>query len=138
MKRILQLLMMLGVLGAATQPTAAQDKQKARIGQIKQEKDKVTVTVTSSKEFYVGGNVHILYMGDKSYSLYDQQNEDGKGMLKFYVPSEEFRAIKDGSRVYMSYGELVLEEGEKVEDVCKENFCPCWSLGKLNKKQLKK
>jgi hypothetical protein len=54
------------------------------------------------------------------------------------VPSEEFRAIKDGSRVYMSYGELVLEEGEKVEDVCKENFCPCWSLGKLNKKQLKK
>lgn len=138
MKRILQLLMMLGVLGVATQPTAAQDKQKARIGQIKQEKDKVTVTVTSSKEFYVGGNVHILYMGDKSYSLYDQQNEDGKGMLKFYVPSEEFRAIKDGSRVYMSYGELVLEEGEKVEDVCKENFCPCWSLGKLNKKQLKK
>ena len=138
MKRILQLLMMLGVLGAATQPTAAQDKQKARIGQIKQEKDKVTLTVTSSKEFYVGGNVHILYMGDKSYSLYDQQNEDGKGMLKFYVPSEEFRAIKDGSRVYMSYGELVLEEGEKVEDVCKENFCPCWSLGKLNKKQLKK
>ncbi len=138
MKRILQLLMMLGVLGVATQPTAAQDKQKARIGQIKQEKDKVTVTVTSSKEFYVGGNVHILYMGDKSYSLYDQQNEDGKGMLKFYVPSEEFRAIKDGSRVYMSYGELVLEEGEKVEDVCKENYCPCWSLGKLNKKQLKK
>jgi hypothetical protein len=138
MKRILQLLMMLGVLGAATQPTAAQDKQKARIGQIKQEKDKVTVTVTSSKEFYVGGNVHILYMGDKSYSLYDQQNEDGKGLLKFYVPAEEFRAIKDGSRVYMSYGELVLEEGEKVEDVCKENFCPCWSLGKLNKKQLKK
>jgi hypothetical protein len=138
MKRILQLLMMLGVLGAATQPTAAQDKQKARIGQIKQEKDKVTVTVTSSKEFYVGGNVHILYLGDKSYSLYDQQNEDGKGMLKFYVPAEEFRAIKDGSRVYMSYGELVLEEGEKVEDVCKENFCPCWSLGKLNKKQLKK
>ena len=124
MKRILQLLMMLGVLGAATQPTAAQDKQKARIGQIKQEKDKVTVTVTSSKEFYVGGNVHILYMGDKSYSLYDQQNEDGKGLLKFYVPAEEFRAIKDGSRVYMSYGELVLEEGEKVEDVCKENFCP--------------
>ena len=138
MKRILRLLMLLVVMGATIHPTVAQEKQKAKIGQIRQENDKVTVTVTSSKEFYVGGNVHILYMGDKSYSLYDQQNEDGKGMLKFYVPAEEFRAIKDGSRVYMSYGELVLEEGEKVEDVCKENFCPCWSLGKLNKKQLKK
>jgi hypothetical protein len=138
MKRILRLLMLLVVMGATIHPTVAQEKQKAKIGQIRQENDKVTVTVTSSKEFYVGGNVHILYMGDKSYSLYDQQNEDGKGLLKFYVPSEEFRAIKDGSRVYMSYGELVLEEGEKVEDVCKENFCPCWSLGKLNKKQLKK
>ncbi len=138
MKRILQLLMLSVVMGVTVQDAMSQDKQKAKIGQIKQENDKVTVTVTSSKEFYVGGNVHVLYLGDKSYSLYDQQNEDGKGILKFYVPSEEFRAIKDGARVYMSYGELVLEEGEKVEDVCKENFCPCWSLGKLNKKQLKK
>jgi hypothetical protein len=138
MKRILQLLMLSVVMGVTVQDAVAQEKQKAKIGQIKQENDKVTVTVTSAKEFYVGGNVHVLYMGDKSYSLYDQQNEDGKGILKFYVPSEEFKAIKDGARVYMSYGELVLEEGEKVEDVCKENFCPCWSLGKLNKKQLKK
>ncbi len=138
MKRILQLLMLSVVMGVTVPDALAQEKQKAKIAQIKQENDKVTVTVTSSKEFYVGGNVHVLYMGDKSYSLYDQQNEDGKGILKFYVPSEEFKAIKDGARVYMSYGELVLEEGEKVEDVCKENFCPCWSLGKLNKKQLKK
>lgn len=138
MKKILHLLLLLVVMGTSIQPTAAQDKQKAKIGQIKLENDKVTVTVTSSKEFYVGGNVHILYLGDKSYSLYDQQNEDGKGMLKFYVPVDEFKSIKDGARVYMSYGELVLEEGETVEDVCKENFCPCWSLGKLNKKQLKK
>lgn len=138
MKRILKLLMLLVVMGVALQPTIAQEKQKAKIGQIKQENDKVTISVTSSKEFYMGGNVHILYLGDKSYSLYDQHNEDGKGKLKFYVPIEEFKAIKDGARVYMSYGELVLEEGESVEDVCKENFCPCWSLGKLNKKQLKK
>jgi hypothetical protein len=138
MKKLLLILTVLVGVSATALTVLAQDKQKAKIGQIKQETDKVTMTVTSSKEFYVGGNVHILYLGDKSFSLYDQQNEDGRGMLKFYIPTEDFNAIKDGVRVYMSYGELVLEEGESVEDVCKENFCPCWSLGKLNKKQLKK
>jgi len=138
MKKLLLILTVLVGVSATALTVLAQDKQKAKIGQIKQETDKVTMTVTSSKEFYVGGNVHILYLGDKSFSLYDQQNEDGRGMLKFYIPTEDFKAIKDGVRVYMSYGELVLEEGESVEDVCKENFCPCWSLGKLNKKQLKK
>lgn len=138
MKKLLLILTVLVGVSATALTALAQDKQKAKIGQIKQETDKVTMTVTSSKEFYVGGNVHILYLGDKSFSLYDQQNEDGRGMLKFYIPTEDFKAIKDGVRVYMSYGELVLEEGESVEDVCKENFCPCWSLGKLNKKQLKK
>jgi len=138
MKKLLLIFTVLVGVSATSPIALAQDKQKAKIGQIKQETDKVTMTVTSAKEFYVGGNVHILYLGDKSFSLYDQQNEDGRGMLKFYIPTEDFKAIKDGVRVYMSYGELVLEEGESVEDVCKENFCPCWSLGKLNKKQLKK
>jgi hypothetical protein len=115
----------------------AQEKALAKISAIRQKGDMVTVAVTSAKEFYVGNNKHILHIGNHQYDLYDQDNTDGKGMLRFYLPATDFKQLASGTPVYLSYGELTIEDGLSIEDMCKQNFCPCWSVGKLNKNMLK-
>lgn len=134
MKRALYLLL-LPVLICTFQYTAtAQQKQKARISSVKQKGNTVFLTVASAKEFYMGNNKHILYIGRQQFDLYDQINEEGKGELRFHIPSTEFKKMTAGAPVYLSYGELDIEEGETVGDICGQDLCPCWSLGKLNKK----
>jgi hypothetical protein len=115
----------------------AQEKVQAKISAIRQKDEMVTVAVSSAKEFYMGNNKHILHIGNHQYDLYDQENNDGKGLLRFYVPAAEFKQLASGTPVYLSYGELVVEDGLSIEDMCKQNFCPCWSVGKLNKNMLK-
>jgi hypothetical protein len=118
-------------------PAKAEEKQKARISLIRQTGNTVALTVSSPHEFYVGGNKHILYIGGKHFDLYEQNNEDGRGYLKFFIPADDFKMIKDGTRVYLSYGELEIENEDELEALCKQNFGPCWQLGKLNKRRLK-
>lgn len=137
MKKMHCLILALVMVCANFYDTTAQQKQTARISAIKQKEDMVLITVSSSKEFYMGNNKHILYIGNRYYDLYDQENADGKGNLKFFIPVKEYKAMTTGTPVYLSYGELTVEEGQSIEDMCKQNFCPCWSVGKLNKKMLK-
>lgn len=137
MKRIYSLVVAFIVVCISYMGATAQEKQLARISSIKQKEDVVYLTVSSAKEFYMGNNKHILYIGGKYYDLYDQQNEDGKGNLKFFIPAKDFKQMATGTPVYLSYGELVIEDGQSIEDMCKQNFCPCWSVGKLNKKMLR-
>jgi len=115
----------------------AQEKQKVKMSLLKQAGPNVTLTITSPSEFYIGGNTHVLYIGNKHFLLHDQDNENGKGILKFYIPSEDFKKIADGSRVYLSYGLLEAESEQELQDMCKQKFCPCWELGKLKKSQLR-
>lgn len=114
----------------------AQEKQKVKIGVMRQSRNVVNVSVTSPRPFYMGGNKFILHIDGKEFDLYDQLDQDGKGDLRFHIPAAEFKTLKDASKVYLSYGELA-EEPENIENLCAQNFCPCWSLGKLNKKLLK-
>ncbi len=115
----------------------AQEKQKATIHSLKQNGNTVALTVTSPNEFYMGGNKHILHIGNKDFDLYDQVNDDGSGSLKFFIPVSDFKALKDGERIYLSYGEMDVENVQEAEAICKQSYSACWSLGKLNKKQLK-
>jgi len=137
MKNTFVLIAALFILCLSAGNVAAQDKQKAKISLLKQEGKTVTLTVTSNNEFYMGGNMHILHIGDMDFKLYDQDNIDGKGYLKFFIPVNDYKALKDGTKVYLSYGELSLEPGQNIEELCSQKFCPCWSLGKLNKKSMK-
>lgn len=137
MKKAYAIILTLIIACASFFNANAQEKQVARISSIKQKEDMVLLTVSSAKEFYMGNNKHILYIGSRYYDLYDQQNEDGKGNLKFFIPVKDFKQMTNGTPVYLSYGELVIEDGQNIEDMCKQNFCPCWSVGKLNKKMLK-
>lgn len=137
MKHIIVLLIvMLSFISA--QEVKGQEKQKARISSIShKEKETVVITVSSKRDFYVGNNVYMLYIGNNRYELSEQINEDGSGIINFFIPLQDFENTVNGTAMYLSYGELEVPDGMTVEALCRENFCPCWSLGKLNKKMLK-
>lgn len=118
-------------------PASAQEKQKATVSLIRQNGNTVTVTITSSEEFYIGGNTHILHIGNKHYDRNEQNNVDGKGILKFFIPANEFKVLKNGTKMYLTYGELDMENEQEIEAYSKERESRCWALGKLNKKMLK-
>lgn len=134
MKKAIFLFYILVMTCCTTSVATAQEKQKARIGLIRQNGNTVTLTVTSSTEFYMGGNKHMLYIGTKKYDLYDQNNIDGHGMLKFFLPTADYKAMKNGTPVYLSYGELEVDNEQQLAEMSKDADTKCWYLGKLNKK----
>ncbi len=79
MKKALSVFCLLCVICLASGGVSAQEKQKAKISLQKKVGKTVNLTVTSPEEFYMGGNKHILYIGNKHFDLYDQQNDEGKG-----------------------------------------------------------
>lgn len=116
----------------------ATEKQKVKIAALKKGGEgMVLMTVSSPNEFYVGGNKHVLYISGKHFDLYDQENEDGRGTLKFHIPQSEFNTLTDGAKVYLSYGLMEVENEQELEEMCSQSLSPCWQVGKLNKKQLK-
>lgn len=117
-------------------PALAQEKQKAKVSLIKQAGNTVTVTITSNEEFYIGGNTHILHIGNKHYDRNEQNNIDGKGILKFFIPANEFKALKNGTKMYLSYGQLDTGNEQEMDAFSKDKESRCWALGKLNKKML--
>ena len=136
MKKIATLLFGIIIVLSFSQVALAQEKAKTKISLIKQNEKNVTFTVTSTKEFYVGGNKHVLHIGGKHFDLYEQNNDEGKGTLTFFIPKNDFNSLKDGMPVYLVYGEI--EEGQNLDELCKQTYSPCWSLGKFNKKLMTK
>jgi hypothetical protein len=126
------------VLCTSPSVSKATEKQKVKIATLKKDKDgTVLMTVASPNEFYVGGNKHVLYISGRHFDLYDQENEDGHGSLKFHIPQADFNTLTDGSKVYLSYGLIEVENEQELEEMCSQSLSPCWQVGKLNKKQLK-
>ena len=110
--------------------------QSAAITKIIQNGERVELTVSDSKEFYVGGNVYILHVGKKDFSLSKQNNRDGKGAITFYIPVGEFNALTEGDYIWMSYGNKVKKAPDPTVDpakFCKKNSKKCWALGKFSK-----
>lgn len=118
---------------AATFTAGAQEVLKTRLSMRKSD-NTMLYTVSSTKEFYMGGNKHVLHIGDRNFDLYDQQNDDGKGSLSFFIPHDDFIQLSEGSLVYLTYGEVDTDGGPSLEEVCKQHMVPCWTLGKFSKK----
>ncbi|MBA3971668.1 MAG: hypothetical protein H0X46_05895 [Bacteroidetes bacterium] len=110
-------------------------QDKASITKVLLNGQRIELTITSSKPFYVGGNVHILHIGKKDFSLSKQSNLDGKGIITFYIPTEEFNALPEGEDVWMTYGDKFKKRTEKRDPAvfCKKNPKVCWFLGKFSK-----
>ncbi len=119
----------------------AQEKVKTVISYLKLNNKTVELTVVSTKPFIVGGNMYILYLGNKQIRLSRQSKKDGKGIITFLIPLDDFKQAKDGVDIWMVYGDYILDEGNTAIDFAalyKENPLTCWPLGKLKKKSLKK
>lgn len=111
-------------------------QQDASITKIIQNGQRMELTVSSSIPFYVGGNIHILHIGKKDFALSKQSNKDGKGVITFYIPVEEFNALTEGEYIWMSYGNKFDKAPDPLLDpakFCKENPKTCWALGKFSK-----
>ncbi len=109
--------------------------QSASITKIIKNGERVELTVSNSKEFYVGGDIYILHVGKKDFSLNKQNNRDGKGAITFYIPVAEFNALTEGDYVWMSYGNKFKKAPDPTIDpttFCKKNK-KCWALGKFSK-----
>jgi hypothetical protein len=123
-------------LGAAMMIAAAgsaQDRLKTKIT-AKANDSVISYTITSQKEFYVGGNKHYLRIGSKHFDIYQQNNDEGRGRLTFLIPKADFAALPEGANVYMTYGDIEGDGFKNLDELCHQNLSPCWSLGKLNKK----
>lgn len=110
--------------------------QSASITKITQNGERMELTVSDSKPFYVGGNIHILHIGKKDFSLSKQNNKDGKGAITFYIPVTEFNTLTEGDYIWMSYGNKFKKAPDPTTDptkFCKKNPKTCWALGKFSK-----
>lgn len=108
----------------------------AAITKIIQNGARIELTVAASQAFYVGGNVYVLHIGKKDFSLSKQNNRDGKGSITFYIPTEEFNVLTEGDYVWMSYGNKFKKAPDPSVDpatFCKKNPKKCWALGKFSK-----
>ncbi|MCX6294766.1 MAG: hypothetical protein NTX97_01660 [Bacteroidetes bacterium] len=116
-------------------------QSNAAISKIIQKGQRVELTITASKPFYVGGNMHILHIGNKDFTHYKQTKKNGKGILTFLIPIEDFNSLVQGDVVWMSYGNLLKEnpgENINIEEMCKTNPQKLWYFGKFSAKLLKK
>jgi hypothetical protein len=108
----------------------------AFITKVVQNGQRMELTIIGSGPFRVGGNIHILHIGKKDFSLSKQKNAEGKGIITFYIPIEEFNALTEGEYVWMSYGNKFNKAPDPAIDpatFCKENPRTCWALGKFSK-----
>jgi hypothetical protein len=113
-----------------------QNKGKAEVTKAILNGDKVELTITNSTPFYFGGNIFILHIGKKEFSLYHQGKEDGKGILTFLIPATEFAALNDGSKMWLTYGNKVRSGADKetgLDALGDQKSRSCWKLGKFNK-----
>ncbi len=114
----------------------AQVKPTDKVANIKEKGSNVLFTISSSRPFIFGNNRYVLYIGKKDFSQYEQSKKNGKGLITFYIPSTEFKSLKDGVEMYLNYGAIDVEEQDM--DALAKQSRKCWSLGKLNKSILGK
>ncbi len=114
-------------------------KHKSQIHSVVQKNQTVEFTISSTKSFYVGGNIHILHIGDKQFRL-SKQTKGKVNTITFLIPEGDFNNLVEGNNIYMTYGQLFNsppneEEAKKLSATCPNTF---WTLGKFTKSLLKK
>ncbi len=134
--KIVLLLGLVFILGLPMH-VSAQEKAKTNVSLVKQKGNTVAITLTSSKPFRMGGNVYVLYIGNKDLSHSRQSVNKGKGTLTFSINTEDFNALQEGAGMYLTYGRIK-EDGAPMEELSKLKSNKCWSLGKFNHSMLTK
>jgi hypothetical protein len=113
----------------------AQEKANTSITAVKKTDQTVEVTVTSSKPFYMGNNIHILHIGNKEFTHSKQTKDNEKGILTFFIPVADYNSIAVGTDVWMSYGNLFKVNPDQTQDIktmCEKSPQKCWYLGKFS------
>lgn len=147
MKKILFLLLMaLPVTQVFSQDKHAVSKNhqkianhKSQIHSVVKNEKTVEFTISSTKPFYVGGNIHVLHIGDKEFRL-SKQTKGKLNTITFFIPESDFNALTEGANVYMVYGQPFKKQptDQEIELYSTQFPNSFWSFGKFTKSLLKK
>jgi hypothetical protein len=97
------------------------------------------ITITSDKKYYVGGNIHVLTIGDKKFK-YSKLDSTGKS-ITFIIPNSDFQSLVTGTEMWMSYGDKSKSTqitNANIKTLCEASPGTLWYLGKFDKSILKK
>jgi hypothetical protein len=109
----------------------AQEKAVTKVSVVQQKGETVRFSLTSSQPFIFASNRYMLYIGDKEFALNEQSVEHEKGLMTFLIPAADFKALRDGASIYLTYGQVdvTLTNMEEMANTTRR----CWSLGKFSK-----
>jgi hypothetical protein len=123
---------------AATPFASAIAKNIVAVSEARQEGDKVLFSLVSPAPFLVAGNVYVLNIANKKFAHYKQAVSNGKGVISFIIATDEYKNLPEGSKIYLTYGDLGDVQESYLETMqASENF-PCWYLGTLSSEILVK
>ena len=117
----------------------AQQSIKTEVTAVEEKGQNFEITITSDKKFYVGGNIHILNVGDKQYK-YSKLDRTGKS-ITFFMPKADFLSLPVGSDIWMSYGDMTKGKSMASMDIktmCEASPGKLWYLGKWDETILNK
>jgi hypothetical protein len=138
MKKLFEITICCLILFCTFNVACAQQKGKTSITSVVKNNNEIAITISAAKPFYVGGNIHILHIGNKVFKRNEQGKINNKGIITFYIPLEDFKAITEGSVIWMSYGSIEIDEDQNIESLCQQLPRTTWYLGKFSKKLLHK
>jgi hypothetical protein len=117
--------------------SVAQQKVRTELTSVKQKGKDIDFTITSSKPFIFGSNRYVFHVADKKFFLHRQFKENGKGVMVFFVPADDFEGLREGAGMFLTYGDGANNEHD-LEHANKMNPVRCASLGKFSKQLLTK
>jgi hypothetical protein len=130
MRNIIVMFFSLVILMPFSGNALAQEKAKTKIAHVKQKGEDVLFTLSSSKPFIFGSNKYYLHIGDKEFTRNEQTKKNGMGYMTFIIPQVDFNSLPEGGSIYLTYGRV--SQDEAMEELSKENYVQCWSLGKFS------
>lgn len=114
----------------------AQTKPEISISGVKRDGKTINFSLTSSQPFIVASNTYVLYIGKTEVIMQQQTDENGKGHMTFFIPQDEYKLLKDGDAMYLTYGQV--DVATQDMDELSRASRRCWSLGKFSSGLLSK
>ena len=118
-------------------PGFSQEKANITIAGVKEKGGEVHFSLKASRPFIFGNNRYILHIGTSDFTRNEQSTHEGKGDMIFFIPAAEYRSLQEDAPMYLTYGTLRVN-ADNLQAVSKENYTPCWSLGKFTTSLLTK
>ena len=109
---------------------------------ILQKESTVEIVITSQEPFYIGAQSHVLHIADKTFAKNSYTSVDGNSVMVFPIPIQEFEQLPDNVEMVLVYGKQQVrlsDESDKQKSQNKPRYTgKHWTLGKLEKSQLRK